>query len=599
MNPLPMDELDLRIASNGFGRRLLFNVRTRGVLLRATIVLCVMASVLLCFWDLQYYYDWDLRYYYLIMVLPIFGGTALLQLLSAFRLKVVLGFVDVVLLLGQLGVVIFWIACWLSYFSDMVVHPTVTIGAIISTKGRNLWVPFDIQLGTPFSQRRKTLYILVGAFIWRRLFRRESNVIRILRGCFATIILAMFIFFAYTNVLSYPLSELRSGVRVKTFRMALLNDIVDQIDAPTWNIFVVVNWDPLDKTTQQGWEDAEMQECRRKSGSCVVHSQQVHCSTHSPFRWIFKVVCPPGDDSDDNPFMKSFFLYQPEYTPDLLVSVNFTSLGILSKNATGDPNSYILGRETSYSTVSVMAGLSKGTADVLTNAQAAVLLPNEHLLSGVDAHVRQRFTEAGTATLGLSSLNRVFANIFCGRPRRSKANPSLAIPRDNNTGSLYLYKQVHQTEDWTIVTDYREDSVLSGLSQVGGFWTFINGLFVFIFGSRLVMIFFGVKPLSTFGLVHSFSRVDLGDSYPRILSEGDLPEAQRGLVAFMREHMVDLGSVKGLDDVESRGERDIEMEEQMIPSSYLEEELRRRTPCPMCYRYTIAPITLSDIIGCH
>ncbi len=109
-----------------------------------------------------------------------------------------------------------------------------------------------------------------------------------------------------------------------------------------------------------------------------------------------------------------------------------------------------------------------------------------------------------------------------------RPNPSSTIPRDRDIGSLYLYRQPH-LGDWTIMTDYREASVLSGLSQVGGFWTLVNGLLAFMFGSRLMRIFFGRprallnvgadfipaiggKPLSTFGLVHSFCQVDLGDS---------------------------------------------------------------------------------------
>ncbi len=58
-------------------------------------------------------------------------------------------------------------------------------------------------------------------------------------------------------------------------------------------------------------------------------------------------------------------------------------------------------------TVSIVAGLFNSTTDVLADSQAVTMLPNEHLISGVDVHIRQRFAEANAATLGLSSLSKV------------------------------------------------------------------------------------------------------------------------------------------------------------------------------------------------
>ncbi|KAF8987837.1 hypothetical protein BDZ89DRAFT_1152591 [Hymenopellis radicata] len=73
--------------------------------------------------------------------------------------------------------------------------------------------------------------------------------------------------------------------------------------------------------------------------------------------------------------------------------------------------------------------------------------PNEHPISGVDAHIRQRFVEASAATVDSQASARTFlvADLVGFRP-----NPSSTIPRDNNTGSIYLYRQSQQTEDWTI-----------------------------------------------------------------------------------------------------------------------------------------------------
>ncbi len=111
-------DLDFRIRDSEAGRRLLFSVRTRSLLLRATLVLCITASVL--FFLLLFLENEFWGFLYLPMPLPVLGGAALLQLLryvivprtrplvdapfcSAFELKFISGLVDLVLVFAQLG----------------------------------------------------------------------------------------------------------------------------------------------------------------------------------------------------------------------------------------------------------------------------------------------------------------------------------------------------------------------------------------------------------------------------------------------------------------------------------------------------------------
>jgi hypothetical protein len=69
-------------------------------------------------------------------------------------------------------------------------------------------------------------------------------------------------------------------------------------------------------------------------------------------------------------------------------------------------------------------------------------------------------------------------------------DPSLKIPRDSNTASLRLYL-ADDYSDLHLYVEYREKSVLSGLSAVGGFWTVLNGLFATVFGTTLMFVLFG------------------------------------------------------------------------------------------------------------
>jgi hypothetical protein len=63
-------------------------------------------------------------------------------------------------------------------------------------------------------------------------------------------------------------------------------------------------------------------------------------------------------------------------------------------------------------------------------------------------------------------------------------DPSLNIPRDNNTATLRLYMQP-DFSDLRLSVDYREKSIVTGIAAVGGFWTVANGIFAIIFGTSL------------------------------------------------------------------------------------------------------------------
>lgn len=62
-----------------------------------------------------------------------------------------------------------------------------------------------------------------------------------------------------------------------------------------------------------------------------------------------------------------------------------------------------------------------------------------------------------------------------------------------------------------------------------------------------------MKPLSTFGLLHRFRGVQL-DEYPEVSTEG---ETTRGLIAFLREHFIDLSLVRPVSSVPARGDHEL------------------------------------------
>ncbi|KAF7356132.1 Short-chain dehydrogenase/reductase family protein [Mycena venus] len=117
----------------------------------------------------------------------------------------------------------------------------------------------------------------------------------------------------------------------------------------------------------------------------------------------------------------------------------------------------------------------------------------------------------------------------------------------------------------------RAATPLDGISTVGGLWTFVEGIFVLLFGANIIYFAFGWYETSLYvpGLIdvsqeddHSplwesciyFNAVvSLSDGmkiFPPYMTRGGRPgDTSAGIVAFIRERLVDLDPVEGQDVV--------------------------------------------------
>ena len=95
----------------------------------------------------------------------------------------------------------------------------------------------------------------------------------------------------------------------------------------------------------------------------------------------------------DNVRMVVFDCPFGDVLPDLLVTVNFTALGI---NATFPANAR-------YGTVSIVVGMHEDILDVIHNTWAVSLVPDMHVFGGVNRTIRQQFKRPGLASLGIFS----------------------------------------------------------------------------------------------------------------------------------------------------------------------------------------------------
>ena len=85
-----------------------------------------------------------------------------------------------------------------------------------------------------------------------------------------------------------------------------------------------------------------------------------------------------------------------------------------------------------------------------------------------------------------------------------RAGVSPLIPQSPNTSTFRVFVQDDPSE-WITVSDQSDESVLSGLSRVGGLWAFLSGVFTVIFGTSLLRILSGKglpKTISLFNRIH-------------------------------------------------------------------------------------------------
>ncbi|KAJ7025130.1 hypothetical protein C8F04DRAFT_1300507 [Mycena alexandri] len=130
-----------------------------------------------------------------------------------------------------------------------------------------------------------------------------------------------------------------------------------------------------------------------------------------------------------------------------------------------------------------------------------------------------------------------------------------------NSATLTLIQR--ESLSTRLFIDTPDSTVLNGISTLGGFWTFLNGAFTLIFGANLLYFVFGRRSLSALGLVHIFQRRKLKrqwhKDFPALHTEGGQPGSESaGIIAFLRERLVDVGDPDESDDLEAQRNSDAE-----------------------------------------
>ncbi|KAJ6497356.1 hypothetical protein C8R45DRAFT_125323 [Mycena sanguinolenta] len=135
-------------------------------------------------------------------------------------------------------------------------------------------------------------------------------------------------------------------------------------------------------------------------------------------------------------------------------------------------------------------------------------------------------------------------------------------PSDSTTGTNEATLMLFVPYPYAIKLqqDSLDTTLLSGLSTFGGFWTTIEGIFVLLFGANVMYFAMGRRPMSALGLIHIFQRRTLvrrwHTDFPALRTEGGQPGSESaGVVAFIRERLIDVGQDDQTNDTEAQHSR--------------------------------------------
>jgi len=147
------------------------------------------------------------------------------------------------------------------------------------------------------------------------------------------------------------------------------------------------------------------------------------------------------------------------------------------------------------------------------------------------------------------------------------------IPRGSNISTIRI--SMVTVDDVLIMRDQRQNSIISGVSALGGLWTFMGGFFVIVFGISLTRSLFGEhktlarlteltngcplpalgsKPVSIFGLVHQVDpdgvKKGFMEGYDGLATDLTTPEQGLAMLSFLRDHVIEMDSLPTVADRE-------------------------------------------------
>ncbi|PPQ96986.1 hypothetical protein CVT26_006412, partial [Gymnopilus dilepis] len=430
--------------------------------------------------------------------------------------------------------------------------------------------------------------VLFGDTLWKANMVGESSIITIPRGMIALAFITFLFFSSFLDIVLYPVrqagvtptSDLRSSkvpgyiqvdppiwgvVFVKFFSLSLsvyltalrqitpLNAAVTTLEMDDWNQLFErgVTVTPL-------WDNSGTQ-----NQTCIhvpeaSHQTSLDFPANSSIN-INKVICPPRvaegkgtllciqtisqftlllDDNDgsDSPI---FSLTTRDAMPDLLISVNFTTLQI-SVDQISDLFDH---------SIQVMVAFSDDVQQVTLKTEATALFPGTNTIGSVTWDLRQISTTNGLSTFGMFDSSETFlVSRMLSVVNDPLAGRSALIPSSPEISTFRISFQTDISE-MRLLKDSRSQTVIGGVAQVGGLWTSLSGIFAVIFGCSLLGILLGSKKMSLLGIVHCLQHDSIRNAchekYPDLPEQIGLLNKENGLISLLCDHLLDVDFLKG------------------------------------------------------
>ncbi|KAJ3542086.1 hypothetical protein NMY22_g3638 [Coprinellus aureogranulatus] len=408
--------------------------------------------------------------------------------------------------------------------------------------------------------------VLFGRKAWQEKLPGEGNWIRYLRGVATLIILLVLVSYGVYEGILRPIAEM-GMVPSNEFRALNLTSTFTASSTIVYNL--IAAWKPkpgapmtlLDASNVDVFprmENAALNNCS-KSMSGLLNQ------TLGPGYEVVLFECArpipnhrgPKYDIED----LDFRTYR---RPNLQLMINFTSLMSAGSAVSEDVDL------TDYA-VHVWLAFTENMNDVTNSSSPISLIPGANLLTVADVTIRQKLKPIVLATFGFDRYNTFLAPNFL----YTIPNPFSAT--STKTQSTLRIVPAFEVGEWVIHQEFRRQSVLSGLSALGGLGSLLSTLLVITLGStlmqsvrgefdttqifrvwRVMMTFFEDKrPYSPGGFLHNLEKVQQSmreecfKRYPGLQDEMlafSRDGRKRGVAAFLLDTLIDMENLTFTED---------------------------------------------------
>ncbi|KAH8813970.1 hypothetical protein DL96DRAFT_1625846 [Flagelloscypha sp. PMI_526] len=392
----------------------------------------------------------------------------------------------------------------------MLVHFSIFVTRIwdcLIEPSRSCWEKFDLINSSEHIIQTPRISLLLGRKAWHELsLKGEHFSVKSARAVLALLIMGAFFIFTGTLIKgSIDISSHQSAFKHYTELYDGTQDL-EQLAVRTTSELLD---DATTNTTQTCWEGTRADD--------PMHIQKCHADTEmSEYRHssLCKHV-PPGPPLQ----ILSYCEIRVEIDFRFFDRLEYPVLDL-------------------FKAVKIQMVGENVTASEISGLPSITLRKHDNLVGDARVFLWESFRTSGFNTFGYGGSFKRFpvAEFLELRPDE--------LYTKGDISSLRIFTSVFPTDSkLQIVREYNENSILSIFVDIGGLWTFVNGLFGLVFGGSLLYFLFGIKPLSRFGIVHLLSqerfRRGTRENYPLFFEEGGQPgQSDAGVVAFIREHLL-------------------------------------------------------------